>query len=225
MEIIYEDNHLLVVNKPVNVPVNADSSADSDLQQQLKAYLKEKYDKPGNVYLGLVHRLDRPVGGVMVFARTSKAASRLSESLRKGEFQKTYLAVVEAKAPPEAHLEDWLVKDGAANTTTVTQPGQGKLALLDYRTLQKADGLSLLQVRIGTGRSHQIRVQLSHAGLPIWGDQRYNRHAIKGQQIALFAHQLSFPHPVTRQILTFTARLPKGRPWSDFDTERFDDHE
>ena len=220
MKILYEDNHLLVVRKPVNVPVNADDSGDDDLLSQLKEYLKEKYDKPGNVYLGLVHRLDRPVGGVMVYARTSKAASRLSDALRQDRFAKSYLAVCQGQAQNRRQLTDYLIKDHGRNTTTVGYEENGKLAVLDYQLLEQQDDLCLLKVDIQTGRSHQIRVQLSHDGLPIWGDQRYNPDARPGQQIALFAYSLSFPHPVSGQMMTFTDRPDDRQPWNRFDIER-----
>ena len=220
MKILYEDNHLLVAVKPANLPVNLDDSNDEDLLSLLKAYLKEKYAKPGNVYLGLVHRLDRPVGGVMVFARTSKAASRLARAMQQGQFDKRYLAVVCGKAAKHKQLRDYLSKDPGTNTSRVTDRENGKLAILDYSLLDICDDLSLISVRLQTGRSHQIRVQMSHDGLPLWGDQRYNPAAKVGQQIALFASSLSFPHPISGDTLTFTA-LPQDRePWNRFDIER-----
>lgn len=220
LPVLYEDNHLLVVVKPANLPVNLDESADEDLLSLLKGYLKEKYHKPGNVYLGLVHRLDRPVGGVMVFARTSKAASRLARAMQSGGFAKSYLAVGCGKAAEEKQLRDYLTKDPGTNTSRVTDEKNGKLAVLSYRLLEYRDPLSLLKVDLQTGRSHQIRVQLSHDGLPLWGDQRYNPDARIGQQIALFACSLSFPHPITGQLLTFSARPEAREPWIRFDIER-----
>ena len=224
MKILYEDNHLLVALKPANLPVNLDESNDDDLLSLLKAYLKEKYAKPGNVYLGLVHRLDRPVGGVMVFARTSKAASRLARSLQQGKFAKSYLAVVCGQAADSEELRDYLIKDAKTNTSRITDEKSGKLAILSYRTLQRKDGLSLVQIRLQTGRSHQIRVQMSHRSLPLWGDQRYNPTAHPGQQIALFANSLSFPHPVSGEIMTFTAWPEAREPWNRFDIERLCNH-
>ena len=218
MKIIYEDNHLLVVERPVNIPVQADSSNDEDLLSLRKDYIKKAYDKPGNVYLGLVHRLDRPVGGVMVFARTSKAASRLSKAVSTRQFGKTYLAVVEGTPESDSgSFEDYLVKDNDTNTVTVTDAAHGKHALLDYQLLGHKDGLSLLRIRLHTGRSHQIRVQTSSRGLPIWGDQRYNRNAKKHQQIALWSYRLEFDHPVTGVHLIFTCDPPDAYPYSLFE--------
>ena len=216
MKILYEDNHLLVVEKPVNIPVQADSSNDPDLLTLAKAYIKERYNKPGNVYLGLVHRLDRPVGGVMVFARTSKAAGRLSDIIRTRKMKKTYLAVLDG-IPKEksAVLEDRLIKDPKTNTTRTTGSEEGKYARLSYRILAEHDRKALVEITLDTGRSHQIRVQFASRGWPLLYDQRYNPHPGKGQ-IALWAARLEFPHPVTGEILTFED-LPQGRPWTDFE--------
>ena len=217
MNIIYQDNHLLVVEKPVNIPVQADSSQDEDLLTMLKAYVKETYNKPGNVYLGLVHRLDRPVGGVMVFARTSKAAARLSKAVAERKLHKTYLAVVEGTASDKKNVwTDYLIKDQSTNTVTVTDKEHGKLASLDYEVLDNKDGFSLLKINLHTGRSHQIRVQTSSRGLPIWGDQRYNKHAVKHQQIALWSYKLEFEHPVTKENMCFTCPPPDEYPYSLF---------
>lgn len=216
IKVLYEDNHLLVVEKPVNIAVQADSSSDEDLLTMLKQYIKDKYNKPGNVYLGLVHRLDRPVGGVMVFARTSKAASRLSDVIRKNQLEKDYLAVLCGEAEKSGHFEDYLIKDEKTNTSKVTSSDKGKLALLNYELLDQRDGLSLVSVHLLTGRSHQIRVQFSSRGLPLWGDQRYNPAARVGQQIALFANKLSFDHPVTRERMTFELPLPQAVPFNKF---------
>jgi len=216
MEILYEDNHIIVVNKPVNMPVCEDESQDKDLLNEIKDYLKEKYNKPGNVYCGLIHRLDRPVGGVMVFAKTSKAASRLSDSLRQNQFHKTYLAVVDGISKKRDHLEDFLLKDPKTNMVKVDK--NGKKAILDYELIDTNETNSLLIVDLQTGRSHQIRVQLSHSQLPIYGDQRYNKKAKVGQQIALFAYKLSFPHPISKEMLTFCVK-PKTKPFTLFNLE------
>ena len=216
IRVLYEDNHLLVVTKPMNVPVQADASGDEDLLTACKGYIKEKYQKPGEVYLGLVHRLDRPVGGVMVFARTSKAASRLTEQFSAHRAKKRYVAIAEGSAPGTGRLTDWLLKNESTNTTSVVQEGTpgAKQARLTYRTLARADGLSLLDVDLKTGRPHQIRVQLSHAGWPIRGDQRYNPDAKVGDQIRLWAYALTIEHPTLKEEMTFYA-LP---PFSEFPT-------
>ena len=216
IRVLYEDNHLLVVEKPANVPVQADASGDEDLLTACKGYIKEKYQKPGEVYLGLVHRLDRPVGGVMVFARTSKAATRLTEQFSAHRAQKRYAAIVEGSAPGEGRLTDWLLKNEGTNTTAVVPEGTpgAKQARLSFRTLARAGGLSLLDVNLQTGRPHQIRVQLSHAGWPILGDQRYNPDARVGEQIRLWAYALTIAHPTLKEPMTFYA-LP---PFAEFPT-------
>ena len=216
INIIYEDNHLLVVEKQVNIPVCEDESKDLDLLTILKKYLKEKYNKPGNVYLGLVHRLDRPVGGIMVFAKTSKAASRLSNEIRKNNFKKTYLAVVENKIKDHDTLVDYLTKDSKTNKVSVTNKKEGKLSILDYTVIDKKDNLSLVEINLKTGRSHQIRVQFSSRNNPLYGDQKYNKNAKKNTQIALFAYKISFTHPTTKEALTFTLPLPKRYPFNLF---------
>lgn len=215
--ILFEDNHLLVVEKPVNMPVQADASGDDDLFTLLKAYIKKKYNKPGAVYLGLVHRLDRPVGGVMVFARTSKAASRLSKQFASGEAKKRYAAIVCGHTKAEDRLSCHIVKDGQTGTSRVaTEYEDGaKPAALFYRKIAEKSGLALIDIELFTGRHHQIRVQTAHAGFPIWGDQRYNPCAKAGEQIALFAYSLTITHPTTKECLMFTAS-PKGGAWPYF---------
>ena len=212
IRVLYEDNHLLVVEKPANVPVQADASGDEDLLTACKGYIKEKYAKPGEVYLGLVHRLDRPVGGVMVFARTSKAAARLTEQFSAHRARKRYAAIVEGSAPGEGRLADFLWKDERTNTTSVVPEGTpgAKLAKLSFRTLAREGDLSLLDVDLQTGRPHQIRVQLSHAGFPIHGDQRYNPAAQVGEQIRLWAYALTIVHPTLKEEMTFYALPPFG---------------
>ena len=209
-DILYEDNHILVVVKPVNVPVQGDESGDFSLLDEIKQYVKVKYNKPGEVYIGLVHRLDRPVGGVMVFARTSKAASRLMPQFAEKNLngaKKKYAAVTMGEPPRKGLLEDWLLRDDLTHGTTVVQENTegAKRASLDFSLRARKDGLSLLDISLHTGRHHQIRVQLNNAGCPIWGDQRYNENATAGQQIALFAYSLSFEHPVTHERMKFTA--------------------
>lgn len=215
--ILYEDNHLLVVEKPVNIPVQEDDSGDRDMLTMLKEDLKRRYNKPGNVYLGLVHRLDRPVGGVMVFAKTSKAASRLSDQLRKEEIDRRYLAVVRGKPKQhEAVLKHFLYKDRKKNQVFSVRKNhpEAKPASLDYRLISTADGMSLLDVRLHTGRSHQIRVQLSTENMPLYGDQKYGSHVnTKGEQIALWAHTLELVHPTTKEPMTFISTPPAQHPW------------
>ncbi len=214
MNILYEDNHVLVVEKPMNVLVQADNTNDKDLLTILKEYLKKKYNKPGNVYLGLVHRLDRVVGGVMVFAKTSKAAGRLSKQVQNHELKKTYYAVLCGNLKTSGHLENYLVKDEKTNTSYVNQ--EGKLAILDYEVLANKENLTLVKIDLKTGRHHQIRVQFSHLGYPLYGDARYNKNYQKGEQIALFASELSFLHPITKERVTFTLDLPNRYPYNLF---------
>ncbi|SER19143.1 23S rRNA pseudouridine1911/1915/1917 synthase [Gracilibacillus ureilyticus] len=216
--ILHEDNHLLVVEKPVNVPVQADRSQDEDLVNLLKKDLKERYNKPGNVYLGLVHRLDRPVGGAMVFAKTSKAASRLSDSIRRNLITKQYLAVVRGLPEKKSgKLVDYLVKDQRKNIvrTASKHEEKAKRALLDYKVLETGNGLSLLKINLHTGRPHQIRVQFASRGYPLYGDQKYGVNENKpGQQIALWSHCLSFDHPVKKEETNCDSIPPDDYPWN-----------
>lgn len=213
MKILYEDNHLLVVEKPINVPMQEDESKDLDLLNMAKEYLRIKYDKPGNVYCGLVHRLDRPVGGVLVFAKTSKAASRLASSMQKDSWHKRYEAIVEGPLPKEKTLKDYLYKDEKSNTTKVVSKDTGKYAELSFKVLSSKDQLHHVSIELKTGRSHQIRVQFASRACPLWGDQRYNKSAKVGQQLALWAVELSFPHPTTQEVLSFKSNPPKQFPW------------
>jgi len=221
--IVYEDNHLLVVIKPQNIACQGDESGDDNLLDMLKQYIKVRDNKPGNVFVGLVHRLDRPTGGLMVFAKTSKCASRISEQIRLGTFEKQYLAVVAGK--PEKsfmHLENYLRKDEVRNIVTVTPMAtQGaKLAVLNCECLQTVDGLSLMKVNLETGRGHQIRVQLAYQGLKIVGDAKYGV-AKEGVDMALWAYKLNFEHPTTKEHLCFLLEPPAKEPWNEFDIERF----
>ena len=207
LKVIYEDNHIIVVEKTPNIPSQADKTGDMDMLTLVKHYIKEKYNKPGNVYLGLVHRLDRPVGGVMVFAKTSKAASRLSEQVRTKSLKKIYLAVVDGKVEKaKGTLEDYLYKDERNNISKVVNSNKknAKLAKLDYEVLKynEVKDLSLLKVNLHTGRHHQIRVQLSNFGHSIFGDQKYGTRG-KGKQIALWAYSLTIIHPTTKEEMTF----------------------
>ena len=207
LNVIYEDNHIIVVEKKPNIPSQADKTEDIDMLTIIKNYLKEKYKKPGNVYLGLVHRLDRPVGGVMVFAKTSKAASRLSNQVREKIIKKKYLAVVDGKFEKvKGILEDYLYKDERNNISKVVKPTKknAKLAKLDYEVL-KYDGakdLSLVKINLHTGRHHQIRVQLANFGHSIFGDQKYGKRG-RGKQIRLWAYELTIQHPITKEEMTF----------------------
>lgn len=214
INIIYEDNHILVVEKPVNIPVQEDITKDKDLLTILKEYIKNKYNKPGNVYLGLVHRLDRPVGGIMVFAKTSKAANRLSKQVQDKTMKKTYVAVVQGKTEKEGTLKDKLEKDSKHNITKISE--KGKEAILNYKLLKYKNNYSLVQINLITGRSHQIRVQFSSRNHPLYGDQKYNKNPEKGQ-IALFAKELEFMHPTTKEIMTFQLPLPNRQPFSMFE--------
>lgn len=214
VKILFEDNHLLVVVKPVNMPVCEDSSGDLDLLSYLKSYLKEKYNKPGNVYLGLIHRLDRPVGGIMVFAKTSKCASRLSEQVRVGSLHKKYYAVVCGNLSGNGVFKDKLLKD--SHTNMVTVDSRGKDSSLEYNVLSNKSGYSLVDINLITGRSHQIRVQFSSRGYPLFGDQRYNKNASVGEQIALFSYSLSFYHPVSKELMEFKEDIPNRKPFNLF---------
>ena len=216
INIIYEDNHLLVVEKPVNIPVCEDESKDLDLLSILKSYLKNKYNKPGNVYLGLVHRLDSPVGGLMIFAKTSKAASRLSKQVSEHKVKKTYVAVLCGRIKKEAVLIDYLYKDRKKNISYVTNKDRGKEAILDYKVLQYKDNFSLVEINLKTGRSHQIRVQFSSRGFPLVGDSKYNKNSDNKTPVALFAKRLQFMHPITNELMTFELDLPNRYPFFIF---------
>ncbi len=201
--ILYEDNHLLFVEKPVNIPVQEDRSKDQDLLNLLKEDLKIRYQKPGNVYLGMVHRLDRPVGGAMVFSKTSKAASRLSDAIRRQAVEKKYLAVVRGK-PKKKYglLKDYLVKDKRENKVYTAHPENknAKEAKLEYEVIGSKENLSLLSIKLHTGRPHQIRVQLSSRDLPLYGDQKYGEKVNQtGEQIALWSETLVIEHPTKKR--------------------------
>lgn len=220
--VLYEDNHLLVVVKPVNIPSQADETGDPDMLTLLKEDLKQRHGKPGNVFLGLVHRLDRPVGGAMVFAKTSKAASRLSETIRSRSFDKDYLAVIHGHPPqPSGRLCHHLLKDSRSNTVSAVAEGTpgAKEALLDYRVLGTAEGLSLVSIQLLTGRSHQIRVQFASSGCPLYGDQKYGAGRNKpGMQISLWSAGLAFTHPTKPdESLRFASVPPPEFPWNLWD--------
>lgn len=207
LNVIYEDNHIIVVEKIVNIPSQGDKTGDVDMLSSIKDYLREKYQKPGNVYLGLIHRLDRPVGGVMVFAKTSKAAARLSEQVREKAFQKEYLVVVNGKMESQkGEWKDWLFKNERANMSKVVPEGtkNAKQASLEYEVLKYNEeiNLSVVRVKLHTGRHHQIRVQFSSRGHSIYGDQKYGGRG-HGKQIALWAYELTIQHPITKEMVTF----------------------
>ena len=218
LKVIYEDNHILVVEKPSNVPSQSDKTNDIDMLTICKKYIKEKYNKPGNVYLGLVHRLDRPVGGIMIFAKTSKSASRLSNQVREKTFKKKYLAVVDGKPKNKTGiLEDYLYKDERNNISKVVNKDKknAKYAKLEYEEIayDEVKNLSLLLINLYTGRHHQIRVQLSNFGHSIFGDQKYGTRG-KGKQIALWAYELEIEHPITKEKMIFKD-LPESKgTWS-----------
>jgi len=218
VKVLFEDNHIIVAIKPAGVLSQSDGSSAPDMLTILKAYIKEEYSKPGEVYLGLVHRLDRPVSGVMVFARTSKAASRLSEQIRMRKVEKIYRCIVKGILEGEGRLENFISKDEDKNIVTVIdkeKPGY-KASYLDYRALASKDGLTMVEVKLGTGRSHQIRAQMAHSGYPLIGDQKYGDKDKRCKDIALEAYKLSFEHPVKREFITFEAPIPSGYPWSLF---------
>ena len=222
LQVLYEDNHIIVVVKPQNIPTQEDESKDKDMLTIVKEYIKEKENKPGNVYVGLVHRLDRPTGGVMVFAKTSKAASRLSTQMTQGEFHKRYLTVVLGK-PREKRLKliNFLQKNARTNTVQVVPEltSGAKRAELEYNVLDHNDKVSLVEVDLFTGRSHQIRVQMKHIGCPVYGDVKYGGDKLaKGHNLALWAYELKFVHPTTKENMTFKVYPPEDKiPWKVFD--------
>lgn len=221
LSVLYEDNHLLVVLKPAGMLVQGDITGDPSMLEIGKQWLVEKYQKPGNAWLGLVHRLDRPVAGVLVLAKSSKGASRLSKQFRERTVQKSYLAVVEGKVrPPTQMLEHHITKDKENRRACVSEkPASGAgIAKLSYRVLDTEAGKSLLEVSILTGRYHQIRAQLAFVGFPILGDKKYgSRVSVRGRKLALFAHQLQFTHPTLKHTLSFDAPPPDEWPWSLFE--------
>ena len=217
LKVIYEDNHIIVVEKPVNIPSQGDKTGDVDMLTIIKEYLKEKYNKPGNVYLGLIHRLDRPVGGVMVFAKTSKSAARLSEQVRDKVFKKQYLVIANGKFDKETGvLSDYLLKNERKNMSRVVPEGtkNSKYAELDYEILKYDEelNLSVLKINLHTGRHHQIRVQLSSRNHSIYGDQKYGGRG-HGKQICLWAYELTINHPITKEEMTFKSIPKMEKSW------------
>ena len=222
LNVVYEDNHIIVVVKPQNIPTQEDESKDKDLLTIVKEYIKERENKPGNVFVGLVHRLDRPTGGVMVFSKTSKAASRLSTQIAEGTMCKKYLAVVLGKPrEPRMRLINYLKKNARTNTVQVVPELEtgAKKAELEYNILDAKEKVSLVEVNLFTGRSHQIRVQMKHIGCPVYGDVKYGGDKLaKGHNLALWAYELKFVHPTTKENMTFRVYPPEDIvPWKVFD--------
>ncbi len=219
LKILHEDNHIIVVLKPQGVPSCGDESGDENMLDAVKEYIRTAYGKPGNVYVGLVHRLDRPTGGVMVFAKTSKAAARLSEQMRSGDFEKKYLAVLSAvPKEPQGKLVNYLKKNAVNNMVYLCPPTTegAKMASLEYRVAEEKGGCALAEIKLHTGRSHQIRVQLAGIGCPVFGDMRYGGERAKKGNLALWAYSLTFTHPVTKERLRFMAEPPEETPWKHF---------
>lgn len=221
--VVYEDNHLLCVSKRPGEIVQGDKTGDEPMSEALKAWLKEKYNKPGNVYLGVIHRLDRPVGGLVLFAKTSKALSRMNELFRTGDVSKRYWAVVTARPPKHSDtLEQYLVRNESQNKSYVARQGAAtpgaKLARLSYRLLASGEHYHLLEIELHTGRHHQIRCQLAALGCPIKGDLKYGApRSNLGGSISLLSRQISFTHPVSKEALTLTAPVPDERLWHDLE--------
>ena len=222
--ILHEDNHIIVVLKPQNIPSCEDESKDKDMLTAIKEYIKVKYNKTGNVYLGLVHRLDRPTGGVMVFAKSSKAAARLTEQMKDGDFEKKYYALLVGEPKEEKATLIHYLKKNAVNNMVYVCPqtvSGAKYAELDYKILNSKDGLSLADVRLHTGRSHQIRVQMNAIGTPVYGDMRYGGEKAKKGYLSLWAYYISFTHPVSKERMVFRVQPPKDvNPWNKFETEK-----
>ncbi len=217
MDILYEDNHIIAVNKTCREIVQGDKTGDMPLSEMLKIWLKEKYNKPGNVFVGVTHRLDRPVSGVVVFAKTSKALARLNEMFRKGEVKKTYWAIVKQRPPePEGELVNWLVRNEKQNKSYVydSERIHAKKAILHYRVIARSENYYLLEIDLKTGRHHQIRCQLAHMGCPIKGDLKYGADRSNPDGgISLHAHSTAFIHPVSKLPLQIVAPVPDDNLW------------
>ena len=215
LEVLYEDNHIIAINKKSGDIVQGDKTGDAPLSDFVKAYIKKKYNKPGEVFLGTIHRLDRPTSGVVLYARTSKALSRMNEQFREKQVQKTYWAVVDsAPANDSGTLENYLLKNQKQNKSYVTKGSDGKHAILDFKILKKLDNFFHLEIKPKTGRHHQIRVQLAHIGCIIKGDLKYGaKRSNKDASIHLLAQKLEFLHPVKKESITIVAPAPKDSIW------------
>ncbi len=221
MEVVYEDNHIIIVNKAPGEIVQGDKTGDTPLSETIKSYLKEKYNKPGNVFCGVVHRIDRPVEGLVVFAKTSKALERLNKMLREGNIHKTYWAMVEGKPEKNEYtLENYLLSDGRMNKTFIASPSDpnAKRSILKYRTIAQGDRYTILEINLLTGRKHQIRAQLSAIGHPIKGDLKYGaKRSNPNGGISLQAHKIEFIHPVSKEQISIT--LPSTPEMSKLNCE------
>ena len=221
MTVVYEDNHIIVVNKTASEIVQADKTGDTPLSETVKQYLKEKYQKPGNVFLGVTHRLDRPVSGLVIFAKTSKALTRLNEMFRAGEVKKTYWAVVKnAPKESEGELVHFLVRNEKQNKSYAydKEVPNSKKAVLDYRLIGRSENYYLLEVDLKTGRHHQIRCQLAKMGCPIIGDLKYGSpRSNPDGSICLHARRVRFVHPVSKELIELKAPLPEGNLWKGFE--------
>lgn len=223
LTVLYEDNQILVVIKPQNVPTAPDESGDKDMLTLVKEYVKEKYNKKGEAFIGLVHRLDRPTGGIMVFARNSKSAKRLAEQFASHTTEKIYYAITNGVVKIKTQtLVNYLRKDEKENIVKIVPMSEqgAKKAELVYKVLETTDKESLLEVKILTGRSHQIRLQLSNIGFPLVGDVKYGKEKGRTQNLGLWAGKLSFTHPTTKEKLVFLA-TPQGKPWDKFNMEKY----
>ena len=218
MTVLYEDNHIIAVNKTCNEIVQGDKTGDTPLSEIVKAYIKEKYNKPGEVFLGVTHRLDRPTSGVVLFARTSKALTRLNEMFKSHEqIKKTYWAIVQGcPKQPEARLENWLIRNEAQNKSYIAKPhaNNAKQAILEYKTLVRGENYTLLEVNLETGRHHQIRCQLAAIGCPVKGDLKYgSKRSNPDGGICLHARKIEFIHPVSKENICITAPVPNDSLW------------
>lgn len=225
LNVLYEDNQIIVVVKPQNVPTQSDDSKDMDMLSMVKAYIKEKYNKPGEAFIGLVHRLDRPTGGVMVFARNSKSAKRLSEQFKIHDIEKIYYAITDGVVKQKSNtLVNYLKKDVKENIVKLVPMGEegAKRAELMYSELENNGKNSLLEVKILTGRSHQIRVQLANAGYPLFGDGKYGKKTTSSKNLGLWAGKLEFVHPTTKEKVVFMV-CPnlEEEPWKRFKMEKY----